>query len=440
MKVEISNWGNYPRIEAELKSFSTVKQLEPIIRDTGELIARGFGSCFGDSSLNKNITSPLSFNRMLSLDENAGTLTCEAGTGFDEILEVLVSRGWFLPVTPGTKFVTLGGAIAADVHGKNHHAAGSFSRHVVSMDVMLYDGSVVSCSRDNNPDLFRTTCGGFGLTGIILRATFGLKKIESAYIKQETAAAKDLSEMMDLFEASSDSAYSAAWLDCLNAKSGDAGRGVMITGEHATRDEVQFATEPPPSPKIKKMTVPFKIPRLALNGYTAGVFNNIYYKRMSRKSPAIVNYNSFFYPVDGVNSWNRIYGKRGFVQYQFVLPKDRSKNGLKKMLGKITNGGPGAYLAVLKIFGKQESFISFPMEGYTLALDFPVTRKIFGFLKELDKIVLDFGGRLYLAKDARMNSEMFSKSYENSEKFIELKHGFDPVQRFQSLQSKRLGI
>jgi FAD/FMN-containing dehydrogenase len=440
MKATVANWGNYPRVEAELKTFSNEKRLHEIFNETDELIARGLGRCYGDSSLGRNIATPVGFDRIIAFDEKSGSVTCEAGISLGDLLEIFVPRGWFLPVTPGTKFVTLGGAIAADVHGKNHHKAGNISRHVASMELMLADGSVAACSPDENEELFHATSGGMGLTGVILRATLTLKKIESAYIRQETVKAKNLEELMELFEASSDFTYSVAWVDCLAKGRDEIGRSVLIRGEHAAAGEHRKKGNPLSPPKKLTLDVPFNMPGFLLNRYTVGGFNSVYYGMAGDRKTTIVDYDSFFYPLDRIHNWNRIYGRKGFLQYQFVLPKETSGDGIKRILKKTGEKGLGSFLAVLKLMGPEAGLISFPMEGYTLALDFPVTRSLFGFLEELDEIVLGNGGRLYLAKDARMDAAMFKKSYKNSERFIEYKQSVDKSGRFKSLQSARLGI
>lgn len=439
MKTTLTNWGNYPKVEADLRRFSSENHLRKIFGDSGELITRGLGRSYGDSSLGETVATPFGYDRVTAFDEKSGAVTCEAGISLQDLLTIFVPRGWFLPVTPGTKFVTLGGAIAADVHGKNHHKAGCFSRHVISMDVMLADGAVTACSPVENPELFDATCGGMGLTGVILRATIKLIKIETAYIRQETLKAKNLEELMEFFEQAGDSTYTVAWVDCLAGKDDDVGRSVLMKGEHAAADEIGKKSQLSP-PEKRTIGVPFNLPGFSLNRFTVKAFNTVYYGMARHAKTSIIDYDSFFYPLDGITNWNRIYGRKGFMQYQFVLPKETSLDGVKKVLKKTADKGMGSFLAVLKLLGPQERLISFPMEGYTLALDFPMTKNLFGFLDELDDIVLGGGGRLYLAKDARMSSDMFKKSYKNSHRFMQYKHGVDKKGKFQSLQSKRLGI
>ena len=441
--MKISNWGNYPVLDATVRTFSTEEEVKQLVTNTSEMIARGLGRCYGDSALSSTIISTEKYRRILAFNPGTGEITCESGVSLEELLEVFVPRGWFLPVTPGTKFITVGGAIASDVHGKNHHVAGSISNHIISMDVMLGDGKVETCSKNKNPDLFWCTCGGMGLSGIILRATFKMVRIGTSYIMQETVKAKNIDEIMDIFEESERYTYSVAWIDCL-AKGENIGRSIMMRGEFAKKDDLAGKSkysEPLIVPKKLKLTVPFNFPGFVLNPYTVKGFNYLYYNKAPKGvAQSIVDYDTFFYPLDSINNWNRIYGKRGFTQYQFVIPKEGSIEGLKTILTKIADSGQGSFLAVLKLFGKQNDLISFPRKGYTLALDFAITPTLFDLLDELDKIVLDYSGRLYLTKDVRMSARMFQEGYQNAEKFIQKKKKFDRNNKFQSLQSKRLGI
>lgn len=441
MKKIIANWGNYPAIQTEEKTFTFQEQLSEPLLHSNEIIARGNGRCYGDASLSKNTLSTLKFDKVLSFDTANGIFECQSGLTLDKILEVIVPKGWFLPVTPGTKFITVGGAIASDVHGKNHHVDGSFSNHVLEMDVVLANGETVTCSPNLNSDLFWATCGGMGLTGIITRAKFDLKKIESSYIKQKQIKAQNLEEVIELFEENKHYTYSVAWIDCLK-KGKEFGRSILILGEHAKLEELdeQKKKHPLQLPKKKQITFPFTLPSFVLNQFTVKAFNFLYYgKNFKREINNIVSYEPFFYPLDAILHWNRGYGKKGFVQYQFVLPLE-SKQGLIEILKKISDKGLGSFLAVLKVFGKQDDLISFPKEGYTLALDFPVREGLFEFLDELDKVVLDYGGRLYLSKDARMKSEIFWQGYSNAQKFSEIVKKYNPDFKINSIQAHRLKI
>lgn len=441
MKKIIANWGNYPVMETEEKSFSITEQLNEALSNADEIIARGNGRCYGDASLAKNTISTLKYDKILSFDTEEGILECQSGLTLDKVLEVIVPKGWFLPVTPGTKFITVGGAIASDVHGKNHHVDGCFSHHVMEMDVLLANGETITCSANENSDLFWATCGGMGLTGIITRAKFDLKKIETSYIKQKQIKAQNLEEIIQLFEEYKHYTYSVAWIDCLK-KGKHFGRSILMLGEHAKIEDLDEKKKKDPLqlPKKKQITFPFTLPSFVLNQFTVKAFNFLFYgKNLKREINNVVSYEPFFYPLDAILHWNRGYGKKGFVQYQFVLPLE-SKQGLIDILHKISDKGIGSFLAVLKVFGKQDDLISFPREGYTLALDIPIRKGLFEFLDELDKIVLSYGGRLYLSKDARMKSEIFWKGYSNAQKFSDLVKKFNPSFKINSIQARRLNI
>ncbi|MBA2745543.1 MAG: FAD-binding oxidoreductase [Flavisolibacter sp.] len=441
MKKKIANWGNYPVVESEEKSFSLTEQLGHAMAEPGAVIARGNGRCYCDASLEENTISTLKYDKILSFDSDNGTFECQSGITLDKVLEVIVPKGWFLPVTPGTKFITVGGAVASDVHGKNHHVDGAFSAHVIEMDVLLGNGNTMTCSSNENSDLFWATCGGMGLTGIITRVKFNLKKIETSFIKQKQIKAKNLEEVIRLFEEYQHYTYSVAWIDCLQ-KGDSFGRSILILGEHAKREDLDEKKQQKPLalPSNKQITFPINLPSFVLNQFTVKAFNFLYYgKNFKTEINNVVGYEPFFYPLDAILHWNRGYGKKGFIQYQFVLPLD-SKQGLVEILHRISDEGLGSFLAVLKVFGKQDDLISFPKEGYTLALDFPVRKGLFEFLDELDEIVLKYNGRIYLSKDARMQPEIFWRSYERAEEFKQIVKKYNPDFKINSIQARRLNI
>lgn len=438
---KVSNWSNYPSVKTDENSFSTISQFNELMEENSLFSIRGLGRCYGDASLSNHIISTLKFDRIIDFDLERGIFECEPGISLASILEVIVPKGWFLPVTPGTKYITIGGAVASDVHGKNHHSEGSFSAHIIEMDVITSLGKI-TCNSLINSDLFKASCGGMGLTGLISRVRFKLKKIETAFIRQVQIKAANLDEILDLFEQYRESTYTMAWIDCL--KGGDSfGRSILMSGEHALPADLPSIK--PSNLLIKpaklKLAIPFYFPSFALNTLSIKAFNFLYYaKNFKKESNSIVSYDPFFYPLDAITGWNKMYGKKGFVQYQFVLPIENGKAGLVDILAKIRKKGMGSFLAVLKLFGKQESLIAFPMEGYTLALDFPIKKGLFEFLDELDKIVLDYGGRLYMTKDARMKADIFWKSYPHAAEFLQIINQYNPVQQFQSSLSERLLI
>lgn len=441
MNKKIANWGNYPVMESDEKQFTTVSELKQLVKDNNNIIPRGNGRCYGDASLSNVTISTLKFDKILFFDRKEGIIETQSGVTLDQLLEVIVPSGWFLPVTPGTKFVTVGGVVASDVHGKNHHVDGSFSRHILDMQVLLASGDILHCNKTENTDLFEATCGGMGLTGVIVSVKFQLKKIKSSFIAQKKIRAENLEELLALFEENKHYTYSVAWIDCL--KKGKAfGRSLLILGEHAKVEELSAKQKENPLqlPAKKSISFPMNLPGWVLNNFTVRAFNFLYYhKNVKKVSEDVIPYEPFFYPLDAILHWNRGYGKKGFVQYQFVIPTE-NKEGLITILKKISEKGWGSFLAVLKIFGKQDDFISFPMEGYTLALDFPVRQGLFEFLDELDQIVLQFGGRIYLSKDARMKSGTFWRGYENSKKFAAIVQKYNAEKKFNSLQSSRLEI
>jgi decaprenylphospho-beta-D-ribofuranose 2-oxidase len=439
MRKEITNWGNYPVIEAEDRLFTFDSELKTIVSDFTNYIPRGNGRCYGDASLAKQTITTTLYNKILSFNKEQGVFECQSGITLDQILEVIVPQGWFLPVTPGTKFITVGGAVASDVHGKNHHIDGSFSNHVKEMDILLADGNTHTCSPHNNSDLFHATCGGMGLTGLITRVIFTLKKIETSYIAQKQIKARNLEEVLELFEKYKNYTYSVAWIDCLQ-QGNSFGRSILMLGEHAKLNELpeKKRLTPLELPSKNQIRLPFYLPSVILNKITVKLFNTLFYhKNLKREINNIVSYEPFFYPLDVVLDWNKGYSRNGFIQYQFVLPLG-SKDGLINILKKISEKGLGSFLAVLKVFGKQNSLISFPMEGYTLALDIPVSKNLFPILDELDTLVLKSGGRLYMSKDARMKSNILKESYPRLNEFKSIIHRYDPDSKLHSLLSDRL--
>ncbi|MBQ0151668.1 MAG: FAD-binding oxidoreductase [Chryseobacterium sp.] len=422
---KVTNWGNYPIVEKEMRSEDSFKNIKEFILNHKEVIARGNGRCYGDASLGESIFSTKKLNKFISFDRLNGVIECEAGVLLSEVLEVSVPQGYFLYVTPGTKFVSVGGAIASDVHGKNHHAEGCFSEYVKEFKLMTDNGDVVSCSKTENTDLFWSTIGGMGLTGIIISAKFKLKNIESSYIRQESIKADSLDEIFQLFDESESWTYTVAWIDCLQ-KGKDIGRSILMRGEHAFRHELTGKEAQNPLLLKKKLqpTVPLFFPNFILNNLTVKIFNYLYYKKQSKKEvKGFIDYETFFYPLDAINDWNKIYGKSGFIQYQMVIPKEKGKEGMRKILDAIANSGNGSFLAVLKLFGKNnpEAYNSFPTEGYTLALAFKVNKKLKKLVDQLDQIVEEFGGRIYLTKDSMSRSSLtdYLKNV-NSSKFVSL--------------------
>lgn len=439
----LSGWGRFPRQLCRTHRPADEAALAALVaEEEGPRIARGNGRGYGDCAMQRNATIDMrGFARMLAFDSECGQLVAEAGVLLADVIATFLPRGWFPPVTPGTKFVTLGGMVAADVHGKNHHRDGTFGRFVDWIDLMIEDGTVIRCSPQENAELFAWTIGGMGLTGIILRVAFRLRRVESAYIRQTTIPARNLAEVMALFDAHESATYSVAWIDCATAGLG-LGRSALMLGEHASPAELSRTRRAAPLRALPRAVrkVPVDLPEAALNRLTVKAFNALYYRNArAAAGTTIVDWDSYFYPLDAVLEWNRIYGRRGFMQFQCVLPMEGAAEGLTALLKAIADSGQGSFLSVLKRMGAQHGPFSFPREGYTLALDFPFSERSAALMERLDAITLDHGGRFYLAKDARMSAATLSRSDPRSETFAAMRAGAG-LGRFRSSQSERLGL
>jgi FAD/FMN-containing dehydrogenase len=429
----ISGWGNYPQQESQLLTPSSRASLNAAVKLEGNLIARGMGRSYGDSANASRVLRMSYYDHFLEFDEKTGKLTAEAGITLREILMLIVPKGWFLPVTPGTSYVTLGGAIASDVHGKNHHSAGTFGQHVTSLNLVLGTGELLTASKHENADLFHATCGGMGLTGIIISATIQLISIQSSFINQKTIKASCIESACELFEENNDATYSVAWIDCL-AKGKNLGRSVLMLGEHAKEGRLEIDLKEP-------VAVPFNTPSALLNSMIMKTFNTAYWHKAKDKPHHTVPLMPYFYPLDAIGNWNRIYGKAGFLQFQCVIPKSNAVTNMRKLLTEVANSGEGSFLAVLKQFGKaNDNLLSFPTEGYTLALDFKLNESNMQTVSRLEAMTLDMGGRLYLTKDAVMQESTFKATYPNWEKFVAIREKYGATGKFISAQSERLGI
>ena len=431
---DITSWGIYPQIKSTLFKFEEKEQLKEIVQQNDDLIAYGNGRSYGDSALSTHIVEVRQKDYFIDFDEERGLLHIEAGVLLREILESFVPRGWFLKVTPGTKLITVGGAIASDIHGKNHHIEGCFSECVEEFNIMVADGTIIRCTREEHDKLFKATCGGMGLTGVILDAKIYLKKINSQYIDQTTIKTKNLKETFEAFEAYKEKPYSVAWIDCL-AKEQEIGRSLLMVGDFRDDGALDYK-------KKKQKSIPFNFPSFALNNWSVKAFNWLYYNKAPNGiSHQRVDLDTFFYPLDAIAHWNRIYGKNGFTQYQCILPKESSYEGLEEILHIISKSGKGSFLAVLKLYGKaNENYLSFPIEGYSLALDFKIEKDLFALLDRLDEVVVKYQGRIYLTKDVRIKKEVFERGYPRITKFRNFRRANHMDKRFQSEQSKRVGI
>lgn len=440
--MKLSGWGRYCAVETDYIRPRSEAALALSLRQ-GDAVARGNGRAYGDSAVGSARTvGMLAFNHMLGFDEQTGVLEAEAGVLLSDIIATFLPRGWFPMVTPGTKFVTLGGMIAADVHGKNHHKDGSMAACLHWVDVMDQAGQVRRCSPTQNADLFAWTPGAMGLTGIILRAAIKLRKVHSGWIDQTTIPAPDLKSAMIIFEGAQEFTYSVAWIDCLQTGAAT-GRSLVMLGDHATDDALTFRERRDPyaqRPKRRKR-LPFDAPEFVLSGPVVKAFNSLYYWQGSRGAGSrLVDWDTYFYPLDAILEWNRAYGRRGFVQFQCVLPLESAYAGLSALLSAIAKARAGSFLSVLKRFGAQDGVFSFPMPGYTLALDFPANPANLALLHELDAITIDHGGRFYLAKDARMSPEVLRASDGRVPDFIAKREALKTDRTFRSAQSERLSL
>lgn len=415
------SWGCYPKVDTDEQdiyhvypdSFSFPESAEGD-SDLPLFLAYAQGRSYGDVCQNENgiLLDTQHLDHFIEYDKEKGILRCEAGVTLENILQLIVPHNWFLPVTPGTKYVSVGGAIANDVHGKNHHKAGTFGRHVLKFELLRSNGDRLICSPTENTELFNATIGGLGLTGLINWVEFSLKKIPGSNIEQETIRFNSLKEFYKLSEESdSDWEYTVAWIDCL-AKGDELGRGLFIRGNHCeSLKKHKF--------KSSKLSVPFNAPGFLLNKYTVNIFNQLYFKRPIKQFTK-VDYDPFFYPLDSIGSWNKLYGKKGFMQYQCLIPTEHRDTAMHEILTIISECGQGSFLSVLKEFGEIQSpgLLSFPRQGTTLALDFPNRgNKTLELLSELDTITRKYNGSVYPAKDARMSPESFSQYYPNWDEF-----------------------
>ena len=414
-----------------------------VVGSGGSLISRGLGRSYGDAAVNAGgVLSHLRLNRFLAFDEEQGIVECEAGATFDDLIRTALTRGYFPAVTPGTRYVTVGGAIAADLHGKNHHVDGSFAGSLIDFRLLTASGETLRCSRTENPQAFWATLGGMGLTGAIVDARFRLRPVSSAYLNVDYQRATDLDESLEAF-ATGDASYnySVAWIDCL-ARGRSLGRSVLMRGNHTPAGELPpHIADPLATPPRRRKRVPCFLPGFVLNSWSVRAFNALYYRRHG-DCRAVVDYDTFFYPLDAVEHWNRIYGRRGFLQYQAAFPVHASRRGLIALLEAIAASRQASFLAVLKTFGPaNDGLLSFPFAGSTLAVDLPNTgAAVMGLLDELDKIVIEHGGRVYLAKDVRLSRESFDAMYPRADEFRCVKAALDPEGRFDSALARRLEL
>ena len=432
----IAGWGRHPVCRAPVARPERLR-----LPRAGRVLPRGLGRSYGDAAVPASAQSlvleTVRADRILAFEPSTGALTCEAGLSLAEILRVFVPRGWFPPVSPGTKFVTVGGCVASDVHGKNHHRDGSFGGFVSRLVLETADGRLVECGPDRERELFLATVGGMGLTGLITEATIRLKPVETPWMYVETEPAAGLTEMLDrLGHAGKDWPYTVGWIDCLATGSG-LGRGIVIRGRHASRGEA-------PAVRPRENTVravPFDGPAGLLSPVLMRAFNTAYYRIQGRRTGGrLVSHDAFFYPLDSLRDWNRLYGRHGFLQYQCVVPRPAGAPVLSELLERLRRAGAASFLAVIKDFGPEsDAYLSFPLEGTTLALDVPYRGPATeGLVHQLNTTVIRAGGRIYLAKDAVTRREDFERMVPRLPEWRRVRDRWDPEHRFSSALSARL--
>jgi decaprenylphospho-beta-D-ribofuranose 2-oxidase len=447
----LTGWGRTAGSSAELVAESA-RQVDALAAAVKELpprggIARGLGRSYGDSAQNGGGVVLRLHDQVLdaAIDEAAGTVTVPAGVSLDDLLRAAVPRGFFVPVSPGTRFVTVGGAIASDIHGKNHHVEGSFGNHVQRLSLLLADGSVVELGPDRRPDLFWATVGGMGLTGVILDATVRLLRIETSRCSVDTTRTPDLDTLLTLMdEGDRYYRYSVAWID-LMAKGSRLGRSILTRGDHASTDQLapRDAVDPLAYDPHQLVAVPPLVPPAGLlNHTTVAAFNELWYRKAPRRRVGqIVSISSYFHILDAIGSWNRLYGRLGFLQYQFVVPFGQEA-ALRTVVERLAGSGTASFLAVLKRFGAANPGpLSFPIPGWTLALDLPAgSRGLAGLLHGLDEVVLDAGGRHYLAKDSHTTPAAIRRGYPRLAEWQAVRASVDPAGVWASDQSRRLRL
>ena len=448
--VELSGWGRTAPSVASLvdvmPSELRAGGVTPEGLDDGRgVIARGLGRSYGDPAQNGGGTVLRVGPGVIVLDDERGTVRVGAGVSLDELLRHIVPRGWFVPVTPGTRFVTVGGCLASDIHGKNHHADGSFGAHVTSMSMMLADGEIVEVTPASDPDLWWATIGGMGLTGIVLDAVVTLIPIQTSRCLVDTQRVPDLDSLIDEMAARDDDyRYSVAWIDLVATGAG-LGRAVLTRGDHATPDQLsalapKAAADPLAFSPGTLADVPPYVPNV-LNRLAVRAFNELWYRKAPLDHRSVETITGFFHPLDMVGRWNRLYGGAGFLQYQFVVPFDATDT-LREVVHRVASSGHASFLAVLKRFGPESGgMLSFPTPGWTLTLDLPAGMHGLGALiADLDRLVLDAGGRHYLAKDATASPDLVRAGYPRLDEWLAVRRRVDPDRRWASDQARRLDL
>lgn len=421
-KIKISGWGRNKFILSELFLLND----NNFSKNVG-FIARGSGKSYGDNALSKIVISTSNKTKILAFNKIKGIITVESGISIDKLIEETIKEGWILNVIPGAKNVTIGGAIANDIHGKNHYKQGSFSKYIQELTVLTENFGLLKCSKKKKLDLFRTTCGGLGLTGIVTSATIRLRKINSEFLRNDTFKCNSINKMIHIFEKYKKSDYMVGWYDFFSKQD----KFIISVGNHTDRFIKNHKEQKP----VKKL-----LPSFFLNNLTIKIFNFFYYF-LKNEGCKLIHYKKFFFPLDNIENWNKLYGNKGFYQYQFVIPEKNSEINLRKIINKIKKSNYKPYLAVIKKMGLNNSnYLSFPLKGYSFALDFKNKKNITKFFDELDRNIIQMEGRVYLAKDSSLKKEKFFKMYRKVNLFKKVILKYNPKGKIASLQSSRLHI
>ena len=434
-KENLSGWGNNINVTSNIYLPKNNIDISNLYKSGTILnsITRGLGRSYGDSSLDNNVISLKNYKKFFKFDDKLGILECSSNYSLNEILKLIIKKGWFLNVTPGSKFVTIGGAIASDVHGKNHHLDGSFSDYVFSLKVITSEGILYNCSKEENSELFHASCGGMGLTGIIVSAKIKLFKINSKIIDTQIIKTKNLKETINKFKKLNNNKYLVAWIDAL-AKNKHMGRSVIFIGNHSNEGDLSFVE------KIK-LSIPKIFPGFLLNKYVIKFFNKLYYLFHHDNKKFKQNLDNFFYPLDNISNWNNLYGKNGFIQVQILITESNFEEIICKVLKFFQDKKQFSFLSTLKELGPgNKNYLSFPSKGYTLTLDLKMSKDLKKIYAEFELLLASYNIKVYLTKDSFMSKKFFENTYKELDKFKEIKKKYDPLDLIKSFQSKRLGF
>lgn len=422
-----TGWGNTTTITSRVYRPQTLQELQQIILKNTSIIAFGNNKSQGDSSLNYTSIDMKRLDKILSFDQRTGIITAEAGILLKDLLAIIVPKGWMLPVTPGTQDITLGGCVASDVHGKNHIHNGSFSRHILELELVLANAKTIRCRPDKNKDLFQATIGGMGLTGAIYTVTVKLEKIETAYLDVDTSKHTSLLNLIAAMEGKKHNQHMVAWIDATTPEN----RGILITANQSKKlKRLCLNTR-------KSLNIPFKFPLCAITPFSSRVLCSLKFNTATNHRRT-KHFQDVFYTLETIKNWNRVYGKKGFIQYQCVFPESNAVKGLQELLACARKNKAAAFLTTLKKFGKQQGLISFPTQGYAIAMDIPASARLKKITPLFDQIVSKHNGKIYLTKDSTMTPDIFKKTYPQATQWGKIKKKYDPANKFTSLQAQRL--